>query len=384
MGTDDLTGSEATTRVSVVVHMNHDYGRRLLVGVSRYGMELGWHIAPVNALMQEEHLAKLSVHSTHGIVAYIDSLHVLRKLQATGVPVVAAYCSAPGSRFPYVLPDYRLAGRQVAEHFVENGLAHFAFVGQRRLVEDGPCLQGFRVGLRKGRRRVRIHTHDRTDSDQGDWLAALPKPCGLLTSRDSAGLQVMKRAQQAGVRVGYDLAVASVGNDVVWCCARNTPALSSVDFPVEAIGYEAGAMLNLHMTGKPVTSRWVAPTGLVPRASSDMLHVKDEMVADMLRYVRRHFAGTLELSDVAEHFAVSKRTLQRRFKEAVGHSFWDELMHCRLKHAERLLRTTDSPVKVVAFQSGFNAVEFFMRRFKAWAGCTPSQFRKQRSQPDLD
>jgi len=369
-----------TTHVAVLAHMDHDLGRRLMIGVSRYAMEQGWYVEWLN--LKGAPADRLGSAEIDGIVAYVDSRSLLEYLVQASTPVVIAYCSEPNLRLPHILPDYRLAGRQVAEHFLQIGLEHFAIVVNRgRIAYSGMCRQGLRLGLPLKMRPREIHTFSTHNEGLGEWLSALPKPCGIMTVSDGIGVGLMAEAQRRGIAVGRDIAVASVGNDAVWCCARGFAALSSVEFPIEAIGYEAGSMLNMRMRGRKVTSRRVAPTELVPRASSDMLHIADHLAADVLVYVRKHFSEALALSDLATLFGVSTRSLERRFKAAVGHSLWTEIMRCRLQHAERLLLTTDCPVKVVALQSGFNAVEFFVRRFKKRTGCTPSQFRKQQSKP---
>ena len=56
----------------------------------------------------------------------------------------------------------------------------------------------------------------------------------------------------------------------------------------------------------------------------------------------------MSVNDIARQLPVTRRTLDRRFADAVGHSVLEEINTCRLSRAKRLLKATDLPVKIVA------------------------------------
>ena len=84
--------------------------------------------------------------------------------------------------------------------------------------------------------------------------------------------------------------------------------------------------------------------------------------------------GVPTISDVAEHFAMSGRTLQRRLSE-LGYSYQNLVDEARRGLAERLLAQTEYSLAEVAFMTGFSEQSSFTRAFRRWAGQTPRSYR---------
>jgi len=84
--------------------------------------------------------------------------------------------------------------------------------------------------------------------------------------------------------------------------------------------------------------------------------------------------GVPAMSDVAGHFGMSGRTLQRRLSD-LGYSYQALVDESRRQLAERLLQQTDYSLAEVAFLTGFSEQSAFTRAFKRWAGQTPRSFR---------
>ncbi|MBT8080006.1 MAG: AraC family transcriptional regulator [Gammaproteobacteria bacterium] len=113
-------------------------------------------------------------------------------------------------------------------------------------------------------------------------------------------------------------------------------------------------------------------------------HLEEELAkfdddATLERRVRIQISQTLSLgiptvSDIARHFGMSGRTLQRRLSDR-GYSFQKLVDEARRELAERLLRETSYPLAEVAFLTGFSEQSAFNRAFKRWAGQTPRSFR---------
>jgi AraC-like DNA-binding protein len=55
-------------------------------------------------------------------------------------------------------------------------------------------------------------------------------------------------------------------------------------------------------------------------------------------------------------------------------------MERRITEAKALLRETREPIKAIAANLGFHDAAHFSRRFRAWVGQTPLDYRR-RSQP---
>jgi AraC-like DNA-binding protein len=84
--------------------------------------------------------------------------------------------------------------------------------------------------------------------------------------------------------------------------------------------------------------------------------------------------GLPALSEVAQHFGMSGRTLQRRLADG-GYSYQGLVDTARRQLAKRLLQETGYSLAEVAFMTGFSEQSAFTRAFKRWAGQTPRSYR---------
>jgi len=120
-------------------------------------------------------------------------------------------------------------------------------------------------------------------------------------------------------------------------------------------------------------------TGAVA-ADDTTLHLDDPVVQKALELIWTHSHYPMSVSDIARQLPVTRRTLDRRFVEATGHSVLEEINACRLSRAKRLLSETDLPVKTVAHLAGFSSTERMRVVFVEREGVSPTLFRRQTSQ----
>ncbi|PAY19173.1 hypothetical protein CKO51_12495 [Rhodopirellula sp. SM50] len=83
--------------------------------------------------------------------------------------------------------------------------------------------------------------------------------------------------------------------------------------------------------------------------------------------------------DIAEQLAISEDALDRRFLAAKGHSVLQEINHCRVSRAQRLLSETDLPTTVVADLAGFSNAEHMAATFHDCLGQSPEEYRDSKS-----
>jgi AraC-like DNA-binding protein len=106
----------------------------------------------------------------------------------------------------------------------------------------------------------------------------------------------------------------------------------------------------------------------------------DPVVQRALEIIWTHSPQPMSVSDIARQLPVTRRTLDRRFMEATGHSVLEEINACRLSRAKRLLTETDLPVKTVAHLAGFNSTERMRVVFVEREGISPTSYRKRRAE----
>ncbi len=84
----------------------------------------------------------------------------------------------------------------------------------------------------------------------------------------------------------------SVDNDE-YLCSLAIPSLTSIDVNPQQIGYEAAAVLDRMMAGKPAP-HWpvmITPRGVVTRQSTDVLATEDQKVVQAVAFIASTPAG---------------------------------------------------------------------------------------------
>ena len=210
------------------------------------------------------------------------------------------------------------------------------------------------------------------------WLAGLPRPIGVFASNDQRGRHVLDAARLAGLRVPEDLAVIGVDNDEM-LCEVPTPSLSSVALNLERIGFEGAQLLDRLMAGQSVPAEpiLVEPHGVIARGSTDVLAIDDQLVVDAVRYIRSNVHRPIQVGDVLQQVAVSRKTLEVRFQQALGSTPHAEIQRVRLDRVKQLLVQTDWPLKKIAAQCGFTYAENLHGVFQKQLQMTPKQYREQ-------
>lgn len=102
---------------------------------------------------------------------------------------------------------------------------------------------------------------------------------------------------------------------------------------------------------------------------------QDERIAAVQSYLRKNLAEPLDLQQLAQRFAMSGRTLIRRFKSATGDTPMAWLQKLRIDKAKNLLETTMMPLEQLTQQVGYEDVSSFRKLFQQYTQMTPKAYR---------
>ena len=278
-------------------------------------------------------------------------------------------------------------GELAAGHFTDLGLKHFAFVAHGNWPFVPQRMAAFAKAV-ASRGLGPVHEllgvyHDyrrrpRFERDLRAMLQQLPRPCGLLAANDELGVFIVETCRSLGLRVPDDIAVLGVDDDEMECELSEVP-LSSVQQPLYAMGYEAARLLHQHMAdrNKGPTKLLLPPVRVVPRASSDLMAMADQDVAEALRLIKDHASEPINVAWLVQRLPVARRTLQRKFLAAVGRTILAHIHHVRFQKAKTLLVESDLALELVARNSGFANARWMADRFRRELGITPGRYRRQ-------
>ncbi len=352
------------------------YGRGLLRGIAEYSRLYG----PWSFFVEPGGVSDLRRWQAEGVIALVRSRRQALRLRAARLPLVDLDYALPELEPWGVSTDEPAIAGLAARHFLDRGLRRFAFVGwEREAFWERARREGFisAVGHAEVYRWPRAREWPREQRHLARWLAALPRPSGVFASNDERGRQVLEAARLARLRVPEDLAVLGVDDDEV-LCELAVPSLSSIALDTRTIGYEGAALLDRLMSGRrPGRPVLVGPLGIVARRSTEVLAIDDPAVVSALQLLRRNVHRPLRVADLLRAAGVSRRTLEVRFREALGRTPHQELLRTRLERVSDLLVRTDWPLKRVASACGFTYAEQMHAAFRRALRTTPARFRRQ-------
>jgi AraC-like DNA-binding protein len=123
--------------------------------------------------------------------------------------------------------------------------------------------------------------------------------------------------------------------------------------------------------GTPKSSTW-KPVSM-PCTTDDIL------VSRACQYIWNHHEPSINVADVVKHLRVARRTLERRFRETLGISIFDEIMKCRIARSKQMLSDTTLTLCEIASLSGFSRTYRMNLEFQKSEGISPSVYRDRRN-----
>lgn len=99
--------------------------------------------------------------------------------------------------------------------------------------------------------------------------------------------------------------------------------------------------------------------------------------AAVILYIRQHLSEAIAVQQLANLACMSKPHFFRSFKQELGISPVDFILHERIAHAKKLIAEHFVNISEAAYQSGFNNLTHFSLQFKKLEGMTPSAFRNK-------
>ena len=103
---------------------------------------------------------------------------------------------------------------------------------------------------------------------------------------------------------------------------------------------------------------------------------KVQLLRRIVEYLGEHCTERLRLADVAAQFGLSPQYFCSFFKENLGRTLVQHINFLRIERASRLLRETDLTILEISLSVGFDNVSYFIKRFRAVYGCTPTDYRR--------
>lgn len=110
-------------------------------------------------------------------------------------------------------------------------------------------------------------------------------------------------------------------------------------------------------------------------AFAELYPAHGEQMDPILHYILCHPEGDLRQKSLAEELHINRSYLSTVFSAQIGESMVDYVGTVRMARAAYLLRHTDRKVMDIAMSLDYHDMGYFLKRFRARYGMTPSQYR---------
>ena len=220
------------------------------------------------------------------------------------------------------------------------------------------------------------------------WLAALPDRCAVFAVSDETAVRIVRAARAAKRPIPRSLTLLSVDNfpDL---CEHADPPISSIQLDFELQGFAAASAIGDALSrrtaqrapGQGGRHTLFGPLLTVHRKSTSGRGRHEAWILEAVAMIRREACDGLTAASLIQRFPVSKSLFNLRFREAVGHSVHDEILHVRLEAACSLLSQTKTAIGAIpglcGFQCDSTLDRLFRRRFKMGM----REWRKRNARP---
>jgi LacI family transcriptional regulator len=372
-------------KIVLLIETSREFGRQLINGIARYSRINGpW------SFYKEQTGLKSSIHrltswKPDGII--MRNSMIKKELLKLKIPtILALHDPSSHPKLPVIKTNSQAIAKMASEHFIEKGFKNFAFCGfdifewsnERKIFFTKYNNEaGFTTHLYDSSKKNISQDWEVEQRHVIEWLKSIPKPVALMACNDDRGQHILEVCKLIGLKVPDDVSVIGVDNDPM-ICEIGDPPLTSIALDVESAGFNSAKLLNelissTKMNGQQII---VSPTHIVQRQSSDIFAVNDLEITKALKFIRENARSKIYVKDVVNSTCLSRRILEKRFRDILHRSIYDEIRRRRVDLITKFLIETDLPISEITSLFTFTDMEHISRYFKKEKGMGLREFRK--------
>ncbi len=103
----------------------------------------------------------------------------------------------------------------------------------------------------------------------------------------------------------------------------------------------------------------------------------DEAIKQAQEHIEKNYQEKITVDDLAQRAAVSRRSFERRFKQATDNTVIEYLQRVKVEAAKRSFESTRMNISEVMFNVGYTDSKAFRNVFKKITGLTPIEYRNK-------
>ncbi|MBX3009025.1 MAG: DNA-binding transcriptional regulator [Melioribacteraceae bacterium] len=372
-------------KIVLLIETSREFGRQLINGVARYSRINGpWSFFKEQTGLKTS-IPRLTSWKPDGII--MRNSMIKQELLKLKIPtILALHDKTSHPKLPVIKTDSQAIAKMASEHFRDKGFKNFAFCGfdifewsnERKLFFTKYNNEaGFTTHLYDSSKKLQSQDWEVEQRHVIEWLKSIPKPVALMACNDDRGQHILEVCKLIGLKVPDDVSVIGVDNDPM-ICEIGDPPLTSIALDVESAGYNSAKLLNDLLSGTKMNGQQiiVSPTHIVQRQSSDIFAVNDPEITKALKFIRENAKSKICVKEVVNSTCLSRRILEKRFRDILHRSIYDEIRRRRVDLITKFLIETDLPIAEITSLFTFTDAEHISRYFKKEKGMGLREFRK--------
>jgi transcriptional regulator GlxA family with amidase domain len=103
----------------------------------------------------------------------------------------------------------------------------------------------------------------------------------------------------------------------------------------------------------------------------------DEEIKKAQKFIENNFQKRITIDELSTKFALSRRSLERRFKRATNNTVSEYIQRVKIEAAKKRLETSRKNISEVMFDVGYSDTKAFRGIFKKITGMTPLDYRNK-------
>ncbi len=164
-------------------------------------------------------------------------------------------------------------------------------------------------------------------------------------------------------------------DDNIYTCAGGTAAL---DMMLKLIGDDYDDTVVNRVCEQMLTDRVRSPTDRQRLPLRARLGVQNSKVLSIIEFMEANLSEPMSLVAIARHVGLSRRQIERLFRQEMGRSPARYYLEIRLDRARHLLLQSTMPVVEVAVACGFVSASHFSKCYRELYARSPQQERADR------
>jgi LacI family transcriptional regulator len=275
--------------------------------------------------------------------------------------------------------------KMVADYFRNKGFRHFAFCP----MEDGNSWERgtqFHAAVSQMGFQCQCHEPLRKFSSSISalqqrkhleaWVKSLPRPVAIFAANDMRAYEIAGICAMNRISIPEEVAILGCDNDVA-LCELCDPPLSSVDAPLEQIGFQAAQELDCMMRDTaPVEQHAALDCWIVTRRSTDLIAIDDTVMQRALSLLYQKVPTGYSVKELVNEIGLPRRTLERLFLKTTGRTPGGEIRRLQLQRAKSLLTETSLSIDDIAHSAGVSSVTRLGELMRRHDNVTPSEYRR--------